>query len=134
MHTPTQRSLSYGTLAAKAAALPAPDLDRVPLKDPKDFRIIGRPHPGVDSPLVVAGKPLFGIDVSVPGMLYAVFIKSPVFGGTVRHANVEALKSLPGIHDAFVVEGGSAFDGLLPASPSWRRIGGRRTGRATSSK
>ena len=112
VHTPTQRSLSYGSLAAKAASLPAPDLERVPLKEPKDFKIIGKPHPGVDSPLVVAGKPLFGIDVSVPGMLYAVFVKSPVFGGTVRSANVGAIKALPGIHDAFVVEGGPVFDGL----------------------
>ena len=111
-HTPTQRSLSYGSLAAKAAALPAPDLDLVPLKEPKDFKIIGKSHPGVDSPLVVAGKPLFGIDVSVPGMLYAVFMKSPVFGGSVRSANVDAIKALPGIRDAFVVRGGQVFDGL----------------------
>jgi isoquinoline 1-oxidoreductase subunit beta len=112
VHAPTQRSLSYGALAAKAAALPAPDLERVPLKEPKDFKIIGKPHPGVDSPLVVAGKPLFGIDVSVPGMLHAVFVKSPVFGGTVRSVNVEVIKALPGIHDAFVVAGGPIFDGL----------------------
>jgi len=113
VHAPTQRSLSYGSLAAKAATLPAPDLDRVPLKQPKDFKIIGKPHPGVDSPLVVAGKPLFGIDVSVPGMLHAVFVKSPVFGGTVRSANVQAIKALPGIRDAFVVRGGQVFDGLV---------------------
>ena len=112
VHTPTQRSLSYGSLAAKAASLPAPDPDRMPLKEPKDFKIIGKPHPGVDSPLVVAGKPLFGIDVSVPGMLYAVFVKSPVFGGTVRSANVGAIKAMAGIRDAFVVEGGPVFDGL----------------------
>ncbi len=113
MHTPTQRSLSYGSLAAKAASLPTPDLERVVLKEPKDFKIIGKPQPGVDSPLVVAGRPLFGIDVSVPGMRYAVFVKSPVFGGTVRSANVGAIKAMAGIHDAFVVEGGPLFDGLV---------------------
>jgi isoquinoline 1-oxidoreductase beta subunit len=112
VHPATRRSLSYGSLAAKAAALPAPDLDHVPLKQPKDFKIIGKPQPGIDSPLVVAGKPLFGIDVSVPGMLHAVFVKSPVFGGTVRSANIDAIKALPGIHDAFVVPGGPVFDGL----------------------
>jgi isoquinoline 1-oxidoreductase beta subunit len=112
IHEPTNRSLSYGSLAQRAAALPAPDPNLVALKDPKDFKIIGTSHPGVDSPLVVAGKPLFGIDVTVPGMLYAVFVKSPVFGGTVRSASVDAIKALPGIRDAFVVRGGQAFDGL----------------------
>jgi isoquinoline 1-oxidoreductase beta subunit len=112
IHTPTRRTLSYGSLAAQAAALPAPDLNLVPLKDPRDFKIIGTSHAGVDSALVVEGKPLFGIDVSVPGMLYAVFVKSPVFGGTVVSANVDAIKSLPGIRDAFVVRGGQVFDGL----------------------
>jgi isoquinoline 1-oxidoreductase beta subunit len=112
VHTPTKRTLGYGALAAKAASLPAPDLNLVALKDPKDFKIIGKSHPGVDSPLVVTGKPLFGIDVTVPGMLYAVFVKSPVFGGTVSSTNVDAIKALPGIRDAFVVRGGREFDGL----------------------
>jgi isoquinoline 1-oxidoreductase beta subunit len=112
IHTPTRRSLSYGALAAKAATLPAPDVNLVPLKDPRDFKIIGTSHPGVDSGLVVEGKPLFGIDVSVPGMLHAVFVKSPVFGGAVTSANVDAIKSLPGIRDAFVIRGGQVFDGL----------------------
>jgi isoquinoline 1-oxidoreductase subunit beta len=112
IHTPTRRTLSYGSLAAKAATLPAPDPNLVPLKDPRDFKIIGTSHPGVDSPLVVEGKPLFGIDVRIPGMLYAVFVKSPVFGGTVVSANVDAIKSLPGIRDAFVIRGGQVFDGL----------------------
>src|SRR6202035_4253075 len=103
IHTPTRRTLSYGALAAKAAALPAPDPNLVPLKDPQSFKIIGTSHAGVDSALVVEGKPLFGIDVSVPGMLHAVFVKSPVFGGAVTSANVDAIKSLPGIRDAFVV-------------------------------
>jgi isoquinoline 1-oxidoreductase subunit beta len=112
VHLPTKRSMSYGALASKAAALPAPDLARVPLKDPKDFRIIGKSHPGVDSPLVVAGKPLFGIDVTVPGMLYAVFVKSPVFGGTVAGANLDAIRSQPGVRDAFIVSGGPEFNGV----------------------
>ncbi len=111
-HAPSGRSLGYGSLASAAAALPAPDLSRVALKDPKDFKIIGKSHPGIDSPLVVTGKPLFGIDVTVPGMLYAVFDKSPVFGGTVARANVDAVKKLPGVKDAFIVHGGPEFDGL----------------------
>ncbi len=112
LHVPTRRSLTYGRLAAKAAMLPAPDLAQVPLKDPKDFKIIGKSHGGIDSPLVVTGKPLFGIDVSVPGMLYAVFVKSPVFGGTAVSANLEAVKSQPGVRDAFIVNGSPVFNGL----------------------
>ncbi|HEV3138742.1 MAG TPA: molybdopterin cofactor-binding domain-containing protein, partial [Pirellulales bacterium] len=112
LHVPTRRSVGYGRLAAKAAMLPAPDLAQVPLKDPKDFKIIGKSHGGIDSPLVVTGKPLFGIDVSVPGMLYAVFVKSPVFGGTAVSANLEAVKSRPGVRDAFIVNGGPVFNGL----------------------
>jgi isoquinoline 1-oxidoreductase subunit beta len=113
VHVPTRRSLGYGRLAAKAATLPAPDLQQVPLKDPKNFKIIGKSHGGIDSPLVVAGKPLFGIDVSVPGMLHAVFVKSPVFGGTALAANLDEVRSQPGVRDAFIVNGGPVFNGLV---------------------
>lgn len=112
IHQPTKRRLSYGGLASKAALLAAPDLAQVTLKDPKNFKIIGKSHPGVDSPLVVTGKPLFGIDVTVPGMLYAVFVKSPVFGGTVVSANLEAVKTETGVQDAFIVNGGAVFNAL----------------------
>jgi isoquinoline 1-oxidoreductase beta subunit len=112
IHARTKRSLSYGSLASKAALIPPPDLAALPLKDPKDFKIIGKSHPGVDSPLIVAGKPLFGIDVTVPGMLYAVFVKSPVFGGNAVSANLDAVKSQPGIRDAFIVPGSGPFNGL----------------------
>ncbi|HUC69370.1 MAG TPA: molybdopterin cofactor-binding domain-containing protein [Stellaceae bacterium] len=112
-HVKSGRKLGYGALAEKAAALPTPDLASVRLKDPKDFKIIGQPLPGVDDPLVVAGKPLFGIDVAVPGMLYAVFQKCPVFGGKVASANTDAIKSLPGVRAAFVIEGGDNPQGLV---------------------
>lgn len=99
------KTLSYGVLAAKAAALPAPDMKTLVLKDPKTFHIIGKATGGVDSPKIVAGEPIFGIDVSVPGMLYAVYEKSPVFGSRIVSANVDAIKSLPGVRQAFVVKG-----------------------------
>ena len=83
-HAPSGRKLTYGALAEKAAALPAPDLNTVALKDPKDFKIIGKSKRGVDSPKVLRGEPLFGIDVVVPGMLYAVYAKCPTFGGKVK--------------------------------------------------
>jgi isoquinoline 1-oxidoreductase subunit beta len=114
VHTASGRKLSYGELATRAATLPSPDPKTLKLKAPKDFRIIGQPIRGVDSPLVVQGKPLFGIDVTVPGMRYAAFVKCPVFGGKVRGANLEAIRKLPGVRDAFVVRGvGNDLSGLL---------------------
>jgi isoquinoline 1-oxidoreductase beta subunit len=127
-HPASGRSLGYGALASAAATLPVPDLDRVRLKDPKTFRIIGQAIPGVDNAKVVTGQKLFGIDVSVPGMLCAVFQKCPVFGGTVVSANVEAIKALPGVHDAFIVRASQASragdhealsDGVAIVAKSW---------------
>jgi len=111
LHVPTGRKLSYGDLATAAAKIAPPDPKTVKLKDPKDFKIIGKPMPGVDSPLVVTGKPLFGIDVTVPGMKYAVYAKCPAFGGKVIKANVDALKALPGVRDAFVLRGNVSVAG-----------------------
>jgi isoquinoline 1-oxidoreductase beta subunit len=111
-HTPTGRRLSYAELAPAAATLAPPELAAVRLKDPKDFTIIGTSVPGVDSPLVVEGKPLFGIDVAVPGMKYAVYEKCPVFGGKLVSANVDAVKSLPGVHDAFALKGRDGATGF----------------------
>jgi len=122
-HTSTGRTLTYGDVVADAAAMPVPDPASVTLKDPADFRIIGLPRRDVDIDKIVTGKPLFGIDVTLPGMLYAVFQKSPTYGGKVKSANLDAIKAMPGVVDAFVVEGNiineagslsGAAEGLLP--------------------
>ena len=102
-HEPTGRQLSYGQLAAKAGTVPPPDLQKVKLKDPKDFKIIGTPVGGIDSPLIVQGKPIFGIDVTVPGMRYAVIERCPVHAGKIIAANLDEIKQLAGVLNAFII-------------------------------
>jgi isoquinoline 1-oxidoreductase subunit beta len=113
MHRTSNRTASYGSLATAAAALTPPDLATVTLKDPKDFRIIGTVRTGVDNAKIVTGKPLFGIDITVPGMLYATFEKCPVFGGKALSANLDDIKALPGVKHALLVEGGANLTGLV---------------------
>jgi isoquinoline 1-oxidoreductase beta subunit len=111
-HAATGRSLTYGELTGKAATLTAPALDQVPLKDPKNFRIIGTRVSSVDNHAIVTGKPLFGIDITVPGMKYAVFEKCPVFFGTAVSANLDEVKATPGVQQAFIVAGNTQVGGL----------------------
>ena len=112
-HRASSRSLSYGELATKAASVPVPDLATVALKDSKRFTIIGSRVRGVDTHAIVTGTPMYGIDVTLPGMLYATFVKCPVFAGKVQSANVAELAAMSGVRHAFVVNGGSSLNGLL---------------------
>lgn len=130
-HRPSGRSLRYGELASRAAALPVPGEADVVLKSPRDYRLIGTRISGVDNPRIVTGQPLFGIDQKLPGMLHAMFVKCPAFGGTVRRANLDEVKTLPGVKDAFVVEGTTNLNGLMPgvaivADSTWAAISARR--------
>ncbi len=131
LHRSSGKKLAYGELTAKAAALPLPDKKSVALKDPKDFKLIGTRIGGVDNPRIVTGQPLFGIDQKVPGMLHAVYQKCPVFGGKVVQANLAEIKSLPGVRDAFTIDGTDNLRGLMPgiaivADSTWSAFSARR--------
>ncbi|MDP2393288.1 MAG: molybdopterin-dependent oxidoreductase [Methylococcaceae bacterium] len=130
-HSVSGRKLGYGQLAEKAASLPVPMPDSVQLKAAKDYKLLGTRIGGVDNPSVATGKPLFGIDVKLPGLLYAVYEKSPVFGSKVISANLDKIKSLPGVKHAFVIEGGADLKGLLPgvaivADSTWSAFSARK--------
>jgi isoquinoline 1-oxidoreductase beta subunit len=103
-HAPSGRSLKFGDLVAKASALPVPAEGSVVLKDPKDFTLLGKRIGGVDNPRVVTGQPLFGIDQKRPGMVHAVYEKSPVWGARPLSANLDHVKALPGVVDAFAID------------------------------
>jgi isoquinoline 1-oxidoreductase beta subunit len=113
-HKPTKRTLTYGALVEKAATLAVPDIKSVQLKDPKNYQLLGTRIGGVDNAALVTGKPLFGIDVKLPNMLYAVYEKCPAFGGKVISANLDAVKALPGIRDVFILDGTDDLKGLMP--------------------
>ena len=117
LHEKSGRSASYGELAAKAAALPPPKLASVTLKDPKDYRIIGHSQKGVDTHDLVTGKPLFGIDVTLPGMLYATIQRAPVYAEKVKSANVAEIKTLPGVRHVLIIDGSITPAAFIPWEP-----------------
>ncbi len=113
-HVPSGRRLTYGELAAKAALLPVPDENLLVLTRPGDSKLLGRRVAGVDNPAIVSGQPLFGLDQTMPGMAHAIYIKCPVFGGKAKSANLEAIKKMPGVQDAFILNGTDDYHGLMP--------------------
>ncbi len=133
-HTPTGRSIKFGDLVAKASTLPVPAEASVRLKDPKDFSLLGSRIGGVDNPKVVTGQPLFGIDQKRPGMVYAVYEKGPVWGAHPLGANLDHVKTLPGVRDAFIVDRTvpeGQLTGLVPgvaivADSTWAAFSARK--------
>jgi len=125
-HTATKRTATYGSLSDRAASLPVPETAAIEaaLKNPRDFKIMGKRIRGVDNLDIVTGRPIFSIDVSFPNMLHAVLVKCDVFGGKAVSANLDEIKKLPGIKHAFIVEpagqgNNSLVSGVAIVADSW---------------
>jgi len=113
----TDRSLGYGELAAVAATLPPPDLNSIKLKPASEYKIIGTRTSGVDVPDIATGKPIYAIDFTLPGIVFAAYEKCPVFGGKVVSANLDEVKSIPGVRDAFVLDSPMEVGPVMKSDP-----------------
>lgn len=96
--------LSYGELVGSASHLPIPDLRTVRLKKPEEFQLIGRGAPRTDIPAKIDGSAIFGLDVRVPDMVYAVVARCPVFGGKMKSFDAAQTKAMKGVLDVFPIE------------------------------
>ena len=133
-HRASSRSLGYGALAAEAAALPVPK--DVPLKDRSAYTIIGKRTRGVDTPKIVRGQPIYGLDVRVPGMLFAVIEKSPVHGGRPVSVDSRAVMAVAGVRRIVTIDGAENPTHLRPgvaviATSTWAAMKGREALRVT---
>lgn len=134
-HSATGRVAGYQSLVGAAASLPIPN--DPPLKSRSEFRIIGTPRRGIDVPAIVAGRMTYGIDVRVPGMLFASVERSPVFGGRIVRVNDAAVRAVPGVRAviAIDVDAFPEFEENSPTPPNgvavladstWAAMQGRR--------
>ena len=119
-HTGNGARLTYGALADAAAKLPPPA--NVALKDASQFRVIGKPHKRLDAPSKVNGSAKFGIDMRLPGMLYAVAERCPVFGGKAAGFDATAAKAVPGVKHVLAISSGIA----VVADNTWSANQGRK--------
>lgn len=104
IHGPRKRSLSYGELVEKASKLPVPDFTKVTLKNPDSFHIVGKASPRIEAGAKVDGSAIFGLDVRVPGMLYAVVARCPTFGGKVVRYDAARAKAISGVRHVVEIE------------------------------
>ena len=117
----TKERLSYGSLAEAASKLPVPQYE-VALKDPSQFKLVGKSQKRMDTPAKVSGKTIFGIDMKVPGMLYATLLRCPVFGGKVKSFDAAKTKAVPGVKQVVQISNGIA----VLAENTWAAMEGRK--------
>jgi isoquinoline 1-oxidoreductase beta subunit len=117
----TKERVSYGSLAEAASKLPVPQYG-VALKDPSQFKLVGKSQKRMDTPAKVSGKTTFGIDVKVPGMLYATLQRCPVFGGKVKSFDATKAKAVPGVKQVVQISNGVA----VLAENTWSAMEGRK--------
>ncbi len=126
LHEASKQRASYGSLAEAAAKI-TPPAD-VKLKDPKDFKVIGKSHRRLDTPAKTNGSAQFGIDTRLPGLLYASVERCPVFGGKAKSFDASKAKAVPGVKQVVQISSGvavvadstwSAFEGRKALQVSW---------------
>lgn len=105
-----ERTIEYGQIASKAVGIEIPE--EIALKEPKDYKLIGTSQKNVEGPKIVTGKPLFGLDFKKEGMLLAMIEHPPAFGMEVVDFNVDEIKQMDGVKDAFIID-------TTTAEPQW---------------
>ncbi len=123
LHVPTGRRVTFGDVADSASKLPIPE--KPTLKDPKDYKFIGRPMKRVDGKEIVCGKAVYGLDVKIPGMRYAVVARPPVLGAKpLKWADAKA-KAIKGVVSIVPVTTGLSQGVAIVAENLWTAIKGR---------
>src|ERR1700687_2331741 len=123
IHGPTGRTFNYGELAASAAHQPPPENPK--LKDPKEFRLVGKPTKRIDGAEIVTGRAVYGLDVQVKGMLYAVVARCPYIAGKVVSFDERPALHVAGVRHVVPVKSGIATGVAVVADHTWAAIKGR---------
>jgi isoquinoline 1-oxidoreductase beta subunit len=123
IHRPTGQQLTYGELVETAATLPTPSGRELTLKEPDEFRLIGTNVRRLENPRIVDGSAVYGLDVHIPGMLYAAIARCPVFGGQVADVDANQLGAIEGIYRVLQI---SADSIAVVADSTWAALQGQR--------
>ena len=130
-HVASGRKLAYGQLVAEACCMPLPDAKTIKLKEPAQFTLIGRETPHLDAPAKCNGAAQFGLDVRLPGMVYAVIARCPTFGGSPAKFDAAKALAVPGVLQVFEIpaRGYRVFTAggvVVVAKNTWAAMQGRK--------